>query len=128
MMLDDVGATSPSSVYRVLRDARHLDPAPPKKPLKAAGFVQPLQPHQHWHTAVAYLNIAGTFYFLISVLDAYSRMIVHWEIRERMTERDVAIERARQHLTQDDPAPPHHPTTNRSSWPAISKNSSASPA
>jgi transposase InsO family protein len=38
---------------------------------------------------VSYINIAGNCYFLTSVLDGYSRFIVHWEIRESMTERDV---------------------------------------
>jgi hypothetical protein len=60
--------------------------------------VQPLKPHQHWHVDVSYLNIAGTFYFLCSILDGCSRFIVHWEIREKMGESDVTtiIQRARE--------------------------------
>jgi hypothetical protein len=77
MMLDeDVVAVSPSSVYRVLRGAGLLDRHNTKPSLKGTGFVQPLAPHQHWHVDVAYVNIAGTFYFLRSVLDGYSRAIV----------------------------------------------------
>jgi transposase InsO family protein len=38
---------------------------------------------------VSYLNLAGTFYYLCSVLDGASRAIVHWEIREQMKEADV---------------------------------------
>jgi transposase InsO family protein len=45
--------------------------------------------HQHWHVDISYINLAGTFYYLTSVLDGFSRYIVHWEIRERMTEADV---------------------------------------
>jgi hypothetical protein len=57
-----------------------------------------LRPHEQWHVDVSYLNIAGTFYFLCSILDGYSRLIVHWEIREQMEERDVQtiIQRARE--------------------------------
>ena len=51
--------------------------------------MQPLRPHEHWHVDVTYLNISGTFYYLCSILDGYSRFIVHWEIRETMTEADV---------------------------------------
>jgi putative transposase len=51
--------------------------------------VQPLVPHEHWHVDVSYINDSGTFYYLTSVLDGCSRYIVHWEIRESMTERDV---------------------------------------
>jgi len=40
---------------------------------------------------VSYINIHGTFYYLCSVLDGCSRSIVHWDIRETMTEADVEI-------------------------------------
>jgi hypothetical protein len=65
---------------------------------KGTGFVQPVTPHCHWHIDVSYLNIAGTFYFLCSVLDGYSRSIVHHEIREKMEESDVEVilQRARE--------------------------------
>ena len=51
--------------------------------------MQPLGPHEHWHVDISYLNLGGTFYYLCSMLDGYSRYIVHWEIRESMTEQDV---------------------------------------
>jgi len=65
---------------------------------KGTGFDQPLRPHQHWHIDVAYVNVAGTFYYLCSILDGASRAIVHWEIRETMKEADVEciLERARE--------------------------------
>jgi transposase InsO family protein len=99
MMLDaDVVACSPASVYRVLKKAGLLAGQTPTVTRKGTGYVQPLQPHQEWHVDVSYLNIAGTFYFLCSILDGYSRFIVHWEIREKMEEIDVEtiIQRARE--------------------------------
>ena len=55
-----------------------------------------LQPSQiyRWQAAItgrlcAPTDIAATFYFLSSVLDRYSRAIVHWEIRETMKEPDL---------------------------------------
>ncbi len=44
------------------------------------------------------LNVTGTFYYFCTVLDGYSRFIVHWEIRPAMTEADVelVIQRARE--------------------------------
>jgi putative transposase len=90
MMIDaDVAVCSPSSVYRVLKDAGRLDDRPLKPSSKGKGFVQPLRPHEHWHVDVTYINIAGTFYYQCSLLDGYSRSIVHWEIREAMTEADI---------------------------------------
>ena len=99
MMMDaDVVAVSPASVYRVLRGAGLLRRWNRRPSSKGTGFVQPLAPHQHWHIDVAYLNICGTFYYLCSILDGFSRYVVHWEIRESMTEADVEIilQRARE--------------------------------
>ena len=99
MMLDaDVVAVSPSSVYRVLKGAGLMQRHNSKPSLKGKGFQQPLRPHEHWHVDVSYINVAGTFFYLCSLLDGCSRSIVHWEIRESMTEADVEtiLQRARE--------------------------------
>jgi len=90
MMLDaEIVAVSPSTTYRVLSRAGLLDRWNRSPSKKGTGFVQPDGPHLHWHIDIAYLNMAGTFYYLCSILDGYSRYIVHWEIRESMKEADV---------------------------------------
>lgn len=99
MMIDEnVAACSPSSVYRVLKSANLLAGSSPEPSKKGTGFGQPIKPHQHWHIDISYLNIAGTFYFLCSILDGCSRFIIHHEIREKMEESDVEtiIQRARE--------------------------------
>lgn len=100
MMLDaNLVAVSPSTVYRVLQDAGVLRRWNPNaNGRKGRGFEQPLQPHEHWHVDISYINIQGTFYYLCSVLDGYSRYLVAWDLRESMTETDVEIilQRARE--------------------------------
>ena len=99
MMLDeDVVAVSASSVYRVLKQAGLLQRWDKTPSRKGQGFEQPDKSHQHWHIDIAYLNLGGTFYYLCSGLDGYSRYLVHWEIRGQMTEADVEIilQRARE--------------------------------
>lgn len=91
MLDDDVVAVSPATVYRVLKAAGRLDRRTFSPSKKGTGFVQPEKPHQHWHVDVSYINVEGTFYYLISVLDGASRFIVHWELRESMTEQDVEV-------------------------------------
>ena len=91
MMDEDIVAASPSSVYRVLAQADVIRRWERKPSRKGKGFVQPLSPHQHWHIDVSYVNICGTFYYLCSIRDGYSRYIVHHEIREQMKEQDVEI-------------------------------------
>jgi transposase InsO family protein len=92
MMLDaGIVAVSPSRVWRVLSQAGLLSKWKGKPSKKGTRFEQPLAAHQHWHIDVSYINISGTFYYLCSILDGYSRYIVHWELRENTTEADIEI-------------------------------------
>lgn len=93
MMIDEnIVAVSPSTTYRVLKSAGLLNRWNKiKKSSKGNGFDQPALPHQHWHTDIKYVNFRGTFLFLISVIDGYSRYIVHHELRMNMQEFDVQI-------------------------------------
>jgi putative transposase len=91
MMIDeDVAYVSPSSVYRILRDAdllyrwkrsRKSGEPPP----------EPTQPNERWHTDLMYLRVEDTWYFLVTVLDAYSRYVVHWELLTTMTAAAVRV-------------------------------------
>ena len=90
-MDNNIVAVSPSTVYRVLACSGFLKRWSKKQSLKGTGFKGPKAPHKHWHIDISYLNICGTFYYLCSILDGYSRYIVHWEIREAMKECDVEI-------------------------------------
>lgn len=98
MMDEEVVAVSPSTTYRVLREADLLSKWNGKTSQKGDGFKGPDRAHEHWHVDISYLNVCGTFYYLCSLLDGYSRFIVHWEIRESMKEKDVEIivQRARE--------------------------------
>jgi putative transposase len=84
----DVAYLSPASVYRVLRDADLLYRWKRRRPLGGQP-APPTQPHERWHTDLMYLRIDGVFYFLVTVLDAYSRYVVHWELLTSMTALDV---------------------------------------
>lgn len=99
MMLDqNVAAVSPATTYRVLKAAGRLDRWNRVPSKKGTGFVQPLKAHDHWHVDISYINVAGTFFYLCSLLDGYSRVIVHWDVRPAMTELDVEciVQRARE--------------------------------
>ena len=127
MMLDaDVVAVSPSSVYRVLKAAGRLAPRSGKPSKKGKGFEQPLRPHEHWHVDISYINVSGTFFYLCGLLDGCSRFLVHWEIRETMTEADVETILQRAASTSPARGPGSSRTTARSSSPGTSKSLSAS--
>lgn len=91
MMVDaDVAYVSPSSVYRILRDedllyrwkrSRRSGEAP----------AEPTRPNERWHTDLMYLRVGDTWYFLVSVLDGYSRYVVHWDLLTSMTAAAVRV-------------------------------------
>ena len=127
MMIDaDVVAVSPSSVWRVLQQAGLLSLWKGKPSRKGCRFEQPPHPHQHWHIDVSYINVSGTFYYLCSILDGYSRSIVHWDLRESMTEVEIEVilQRARRNTRKQNHG--SSPTTDRNSSPGISRSSFAS--
>jgi putative transposase len=93
MMLDEnVVAVSPSSVYRVLKRAGLLNKwNTVSKSKKGSGFHQPTSFNEHWHTDIKYVNYKGTFLFLITIFDGYSRYVVHHDLRLHMQETDIEI-------------------------------------
>jgi transposase InsO family protein len=48
------------------------------------GFMRVL--HQEWHIDISYVNVLGTFLFLMVVIDGYSRYIVAYDLRASMSE------------------------------------------
>jgi len=106
MMDADVVAVSPTTVFRILRDNGLLNRYPRPSPTKkGTGFEQPLKANEHWHIDISYVNICGTFYYLCSILDGYSRKIIAWEIAETMTEAqvEIIIERAKEQYPEARP-------------------------
>lgn len=91
MMVDDnVVYVSPASVYNVLnkydllyrwKRTTSVGVKPPK----------PSRPNEQWHIDIMYLWIEGRWYFLTSILDAYSRYIVHWELLRTMRAEEVTL-------------------------------------
>ena len=106
MMLDaNVVACSPASVYRVLGAAGLLQQRTGQPSKKGTGFEQPLRPHEHWHVDIAVLNLGGTMYFLTTILDGYSRLIVGWDVGTTMKEEEVelVVQRAREQFPDAKP-------------------------
>lgn len=90
MVDEDVAFMSASSVYRVLDEAdllyrwhrpTHTGAVPPK----------PTKSNERWHTDIMYLRVEDTWYFLVTVLDSYSRYVVHWNLLTSMAAWDVSL-------------------------------------
>jgi len=82
---------SESSVYRILK-AHGLIASPTHELTRAADSFkdQTTRCHQMWQTDFTYMKIIGWgWYYLSTVLDDYSRYIVHWELCSTMKAEDV---------------------------------------
>jgi putative transposase len=89
MVDDDVAFLSPPSVYRILSERDLLCRWKPRGETTGTRPEPPTRPNEQWHTDLMYLWVKGRWYFLVTVLDAYSRYIVHWELLLTMRADDV---------------------------------------
>lgn len=90
MIDENVVAVSPATTYRVLRAANLTSHWNTKtSQTKGTGFEQPQKPHEHWHIDISYIKFQSMYVFLISVLDGYSRAVLHHDVRLHMQSYDV---------------------------------------
>jgi len=83
---------SRSSVYRVLIAEASEDLVPPHvfgKPHREKVKPDPTGPHQDWMIDITYIPIQAVDWYLIVLLDVYSRYIVGWELSSSMTWREI---------------------------------------
>jgi transposase InsO family protein len=91
-LMNDAGvvALSEPAVYKVLSKHNLLGPWSAQVGDAASEYQhKPSKVHEHWHTDIAYVKVAGIFYFLIMMLDGYSRYVLDWELMSDMTSRSV---------------------------------------
>jgi transposase InsO family protein len=95
-MLDEgVCGVSPSSVYRVLREADLVCRWKPKAKVKGAGReARPTRPDEQWQTDIKYIRVGARNYYLLSFMDVYSRYIVHHALLTCMDALSVSTEAA----------------------------------
>lgn len=92
-MLNDanIAYLSESAVFRILKEHNALAPKLSGATAQASKEYKdkPTTVHQHWHMDIAYIKVRGTFYFLIMMLDGYSRFLLDWELMPDMLGRSV---------------------------------------
>lgn len=53
--------------------------------------TKPISVHQRWHTDIAYVVIRRVHYYLVIMLDGYSRYLLNWELMVDMTGKSVEL-------------------------------------
>jgi putative transposase len=82
---------SQSTVYRILTKEGLLMSRKVRRRSAGEAYVQePTRPGELWATDISYVFVEGYgFFYLFSVMDAFSRYVVHWELRPTMTTDDA---------------------------------------
>jgi transposase InsO family protein len=77
-------------VYDILRAAGRLY-RPPAEDTTLRRPPAATRPDQRWHIDVLYLWILGRWYFLVTLIDAYSRYLVAWDLCWTLTGSAMAL-------------------------------------
>ena len=92
MIDEDVAYLSESSIYRILRQFKLLGRVFKENDGALKEYEnKPKYVHHHWHTDIAYVILSGVHYYLIFMLDGFSRFMLHWELMTDMSGPSVEI-------------------------------------
>lgn len=80
---------SNSTIYRRLKAKKLIKEHKNLKPRKPYQKPEATSPHQHWLVDLTYILIGKGFWYLIVVIDLFSRYVVGWELSPSATTRDV---------------------------------------
>jgi putative transposase len=81
----DVACLSPSTVYRILKEANLVGPWRRRKKRRRSADAQATRPDQRWVTDLLQIQVGDGVYCFVSFRDEYWRDIVHHEV---LTGRD----------------------------------------
>jgi transposase InsO family protein len=91
MVAKGVAYLRPYQVREILRQANLLAPRvrPAADPLKRP--APPQRPDEVWHLDLMYVRIGERWFYLVDILDGYSRYLVHWSLNPTMRAETVTL-------------------------------------
>lgn len=92
LMVDrDVACLRPYQVYGILTEAGLIRRQAEAGPEDLRRPAQPDHPDQVWHIDLMYVYIRPRWYYLVDILDAYSRFLVHWSLNRTLAAEAVTL-------------------------------------
>jgi putative transposase len=91
MVDEDVACLSPSTVYRILKEANLVCPWRRRKKRSRRAEEKATKPNQRWVTDLMQLQVGEGIYYFVSFMDEYSRFIVHHEVLLGMDGISVSV-------------------------------------
>jgi putative transposase len=91
MVDEDVACLSPSTVYRILKEANLVCPWRRRTKRRREEVEKPGRVNERWVTDLMQVVVGGAVYYLVSFMDEYSRYIVHHEVVCGMDGKTVSL-------------------------------------
>lgn len=92
LMVDrDVACLRPYQVYGILTEAGLIRRQAGAGPEELRRPAQPDHPDQVWHIDLMYVYIRPRWYYLVDILDGYSRFLVHWSLNRTLAAEAVTL-------------------------------------
>lgn len=91
MIDEEVAFLSPSTVYRILREANLMCRQRGRKKRYREEIEKATRPDERWGADLMYVTVSGVNYFYLAFIDEYSRYIVHWELLSNMEGHSVSV-------------------------------------
>jgi len=83
---------SESSVYRILKRHKLLGRVFKESLDSDTEYnKKPQYVHHHWHTDLMYLRLCGSHYYIVFMLDGYSRYLLNYKLLTDMTKQSVEL-------------------------------------
>lgn len=91
-MVDENAAyLRPYQVYHILKEHNLMCRQGTTSPERLKRPPDPDHPDQVWHIDLMYLYISSRWYYLVDILDGYSRFLVHWSLNLTMLADTVTL-------------------------------------
>ena len=91
MVDEDIACLSPSTVYRILKEANLVCPWRRRAKRRRAEEEKATRPNQRWVTDLMQVQVGDGTYYFVSFMDEYSRYIVHHELLLGMDGVSVSV-------------------------------------
>jgi transposase InsO family protein len=91
-MLDaDRAALLPYQVYQILGQSDLIARRPKGSDTTLRRPQPPQRPDEVWHLDLMYVFLGGKWYYLVDIVDGYSRFLVHWSLNTTMLADTVTL-------------------------------------
>jgi transposase InsO family protein/transposase-like protein len=109
LMVDqDIAYLSPYWVGQVLKRAGLLRTRTPPAGAALSRPPAPERPDEQWHIDIMYVRVAGRWFYLVDIIDAYSRYLVDWSLNPTLLAETVTntVQQALESLPERRPGEP----------------------